>query len=175
MGAAVSDDRDEWLAQFLDMGTQGTNPWAIRWSYYDPAAMATRWVEMDVITAARLLHTIQRDGIDHAIDLLAAGVRLAGYALLSDEQFLHVHAALSALQSDVALVADAEELLLRRTYELLRDKRITRDGAATLASALFGLPITTDAFRKRVDRWAETHGLPPLGQTKRRPRKLSGQ
>ena len=68
-----------------------------------------------------------------------------------------------------------EEFLLDASYNLLKAKRLTREEVADLAKRFLGKEITTNAWRKKTDRWAELQNLPPLGQTKRRPRRrLSG-
>jgi len=63
-----------------------------------------------------------------------------------------------------------EDRVIDFTYQWMRRKAMTREMAAFFASKQLGF-ITTDAWRKKVDRWAKSNGYPALGQTKRRPRK----
>jgi hypothetical protein len=53
------------------------------------------------------------------------------------------------------------------TYVLLREKRINREQAAKIASLLLEKPPSTEAWRKRVDRWVTEHNLPKVRQRKR--------
>ncbi len=59
---------------------------------------------------------------------------------------------------------------------LLRARSITRAEAVDIAAELMQSPgvLDQDAFRGRVNRWVAARGLPPIGQTKRRPRGLTG-
>jgi hypothetical protein len=65
-----------------------------------------------------------------------------------------------------------DDRLLSFCYYLLRDKQINRIQAAEFASWVREKegrgPVLTEAWRKRVDRWAGQHGLPQIG--KPRPR-----
>jgi hypothetical protein len=63
-----------------------------------------------------------------------------------------------------------EERVLDFTYQWMRTKAMTREMAAFFASSQLGY-ISTDAWRKKVDRWAKSNGYPALGQTKRKSRK----
>ncbi len=66
------------------------------------------------------------------------------------------------------------DLALSFCYYLLRQELINRTGAAELGRNLLEhhdravTPAEVEAFRKRVDRWAERHSLPRPGQTRRR-------
>lgn len=69
-----------------------------------------------------------------------------------------------------------EEQVLNFCYVLLKHKRITREEAARIATALLKRPHDKDAWRKKLDRWVERKGYTALGQTKRPPRRdLSGR
>lgn len=65
---------------------------------------------------------------------------------------------------------DLEDRVIDFTYQWMLHRRMTRQMAAKFASSKLG-HVSTDAWRKKVDRWARVHGYPPLGQTKRTPRK----
>jgi hypothetical protein len=70
---------------------------------------------------------------------------------------------------------DLEDQVIDFTYHLMREKVMSREAAATFASLKLGA-TSTDAYRKKVDRWVVSNDLPPLGQTKRRSRKeVSGR
>ncbi len=67
------------------------------------------------------------------------------------------------------------DLALSFCYYLLREELINRTEAAELIRALQQEerspppdPADVEAFRKRVDRWAERHGLPRPGRPRRR-------
>ncbi len=66
---------------------------------------------------------------------------------------------------------EKEDDVLRFSYVLLRKRRITRAEAASIATRLLGReePINVDAWRSRVDRWAERQKpkLPPVEIRKR--------
>jgi hypothetical protein len=93
-----------------------------------------------------------------------------------DEQELYqaFETILRETESRIKDLPDSEDNVLWYSYEMLDQKKLTRERAAKIASGMLGKTFTTEAWRKRVDRWAEAQGHPPLGQTKRRPRKLSG-
>ncbi len=68
----------------------------------------------------------------------------------------------------------AEDLLLRVSYDGLRKRLLTRASAAALATEMLqrskskqSKPIGTEAWRKRVDRFAEREGLAKVEQYKR--------
>ena len=63
------------------------------------------------------------------------------------------------------------DLVMSFCYFLLRHKLITRAEAAQFAREALNEPIDQESWRKRIDRWANRHKLPALGQTKRPPRK----
>ncbi len=62
---------------------------------------------------------------------------------------------------------DDEDLLLRATYTMLKNGFMSRSEAVDFANQMLGKNFTTDAWRKRVDRWAEHEGLPKVEQYKR--------
>ncbi len=62
-----------------------------------------------------------------------------------------------------------EEHVLGFTYALLRARLVNHKTAANLATALMHKqePISDNAWRKRVDRWAKANGLTAVEQRKR--------
>lgn len=148
-------------------GNPGDDPWAVSWWYYDPSLGPAEQARLDIVTAARLLHTMQHDGIDHAIDLVTVGFHLVGQEV-PDDVYHRIQVTLIQLKKNWAPADNAEDMMLLRTYELLKAKRMTRDGAAMVAGAVLGRPVSSEAWRKAVDRWAEKKGLPKVEQRKRR-------
>ncbi len=65
-----------------------------------------------------------------------------------------------------------EEAVIAATYVGLVRDACTRSEAALFASAMLGRTITSEAWRKRVDRWAQdkSRNLPPVGLSSGRPR-----
>jgi hypothetical protein len=65
-----------------------------------------------------------------------------------------------------------EDLVTVLTYSLLQHKQITYVQAAEIASALLEVdhPISPDAWRLRLNRWAKKHNLSPLTGKRGRPR-----
>jgi hypothetical protein len=66
-----------------------------------------------------------------------------------------------------------DDPLLSTIYHLLKRKVITRAEASDFAKLEMdpNKVGTQDSFRKRIDYWAKIHGLDPIGQTRRPPRK----
>ncbi len=67
--------------------------------------------------------------------------------------------------------------MLSLCYGLLATKRITRDESFELARRLLGVdaPKSANSWRVRVDAFAKTRGLDPIGQPKRRRWKLTAK
>jgi hypothetical protein len=59
--------------------------------------------------------------------------------------------------------------VLALTYNLLRGHMLNHAEAAQLASSILGREIKPDTWRKRVDRWAKTHGLPKVELKRTKP------
>ncbi len=66
-----------------------------------------------------------------------------------------------------------ESLLIDFSYNMLRQREATRADMAHFASFMLGETIGTEAWRKRVDRWAERQGLPKVEQYKRKSNELA--
>ncbi len=67
---------------------------------------------------------------------------------------------------------DDADPILSMCYHLLASKQITREQAVRYAIDALGSKAiqSPDAWRKRVDRWAASRHLPPIGQPKRSKR-----
>ena len=144
----------------------------VRFNVKDPVTCDTWPVALDVAEFWRFYQLIKSEGIEQARSLVLSGLQFARHEV-TEEDTRRISAALWEVQHYP--VFSPEEIQLWRSYWELQRKETTRDEAAQRASAFLETPISTDAWRKRVDRWAEDQGLPALGQTKRRPRsKLSG-
>ena len=126
---------------------------------------------------ATLLNIIDSYGADHAQELLMTAVRVAHAAENQSEEVpvYNVAQFIQALKNDRAKLTNEEHVFLAQSYEHLKSKDWTRAQAAAFASTMLGRAIGIEAWRKRVDRWAEDQGLPAIGQTKRRRRNLSGR
>lgn len=105
-------------------------------------------------------------GLEAAMKAASYLVFVANDLGLSAEQNERLHHVLEAIHSYQGPDNETDVVLL--TYDLLSDRAISRDEAADLASDLLGRPIKSDAWRKRVDRFAEAHGLPKIEAYKRR-------
>ncbi len=66
---------------------------------------------------------------------------------------------------------DDEEAVLDITYRALRDGIYNRGDAAIFASQMLGRNLSSEAWRKRVDRWADNKKLDPVEQPRGRPKK----
>lgn len=71
-----------------------------------------------------------------------------------------------------------EDGALELTYTLLREGSINREQAADFATDILGTPVGTEAWRKRLDKWANETGrtrvdLPRGRPPKRKPEKTS--
>ncbi len=138
-------------------------------------------IAMDLAVCATYLDIIDKYGIEHAQNVLRAGVNMARapreeavYEAEKQREEHNIASMLQALDRNREKLANSEEDILDLSYRQLLFKQWTREEAAENASTLLQRPISTEAWRKRVDRWAEARGRPPLGQTKRRSRRLSG-
>ena len=60
-----------------------------------------------------------------------------------------------------------EERALVVTYSLLRSKAVSHEHAANIASTMLGKTYSAEAWRKKLERWAQKHELPKI--EKRRP------
>jgi hypothetical protein len=138
----------------------------------DPITGDTWAVPLDVTTFMHFYNTIKNEGIERAQQIALASLQFTRHEVTEEDQ-RRLAAALWQVQNYP--VFDREEIMLVSSYWALRQKHLTREQVAQEASTFLGKRLSTDAWRKRVDRWAEEQGYEAIGQTKRRPRKLSGQ
>jgi hypothetical protein len=63
-----------------------------------------------------------------------------------------------------------KEMVIAFTYAYLRERKLTREDAAKIATALLPEegPFTTEAWRKAVDRWAAARHQPKVEQRRRK-------
>ncbi len=104
---------------------------------------------------------IDRWGKDRACDVLTAGALLVKHEL-SDYDQRRLRAMIMEIEAIRVLWRDQEEMVLFHTFRLLYEKKMSRRDAAEYASSILGRKISTDAWRKRVDRWAETREFPKV-------------
>ena len=145
---------------------------AITLNITDPVTGNTQAITIDAATFLHFHQLIKTEGADHAYTIATAGLQFAQHDV-SEHDVKWIQAVLRGIQNVPEF--SQEELLLSLAYWNLRLKKTTREESATHASAFLSTTISTDAWRKRVDRWAKAQGYDALGQTKRRPRTLSGR
>jgi len=118
-----------------------------------------------------LFNIAQQWGSDRAYEVLRLGAVLAkGQLSEHDEHELRNALSYMLTQGAEPFFSDKknlEEFAIATAYILLRQNKITRDLAAFQAQSLLGREISTDTWRKRVDRWAERRGLPRVELYKR--------
>ncbi len=125
----------------------------------DPQTGEPKRIALPLSIAASLLHVAGIQSIDTVKDLAWFGAALAT-GFVPDEQARLIFQTIDEVRRALeAQWRDHDEMLLEGTYQLLRTREISRDRAAELASIVLGRTITTDTFRKRVDRYAESKGL----------------
>ena len=112
-------------------------------------------VSWDAVSAILALGAaLQKGAADLGVDLSAdngAGLRRYYRALYHTAQFV------------------TREATLEASYELLREGKISRAQAATLAQDVLQQKISLDTWRKAVDKWAAEHGKPKLDLRHGRP------
>ncbi len=72
-------------------------------------------------------------------------------------------------------IENSEDIALGLSYGLLREKKINRQQAHLIATSLLGDVGDVNAWRKRVDRYAERHKLPPAGKKGRPAKQKNGR
>ena len=140
----------------------------------DPSTGDNRYLLTSLGKLASLYHATRTLGPDAVYDIASIVASLVRPERTTEEKE-RLQYALDELCTRVDEWTDNEDMLLDQSYVALEQGRWTRARAANIAQTVLKKPLSTEAWRKRVDRWAEKQGLPPLGQTKRRPRsRLSG-
>ncbi len=120
-----------------------------------------------------LADMIQRYGGQTVYDIASMFAMLSkGTDNLTDDEAQAIRGLINLAAIPGLLVGgDPVELALQHTYRMLYERQITREQAAHLAASWINKPVTTEAWRKRVDRWAEDQGKPKIEQPRGRPRK----
>ena len=124
-------------------------------------------IEPSVVTLRILTELIDTWGMGQARDLL-----IFGASLVKRDAAKHSASRLQVIldsvqRSAIGKAEDLEAFVLWRSYTWLLDKQINRKQAARYASDVLGREISTDTWRKRVDRWAEKQGFPRVEIYKR--------
>ena len=132
----------------------------IRITYQDADSGASTEVTLDPAVFVGLVHVTRTLGWEHALAVLQFGATLVKPELTAvDTQRLEY--TLTALDRYIAQWEDPAELALALSYEQYREHQLTDAQAALFATALLGQPVSADAWRQRVDRWAEAQHLLP--------------
>lgn len=133
---------------------------------YDPMRFAPYKLKIDLRVFAHLRQLLKTTaGRDLAIQFIFTSLDIVQVSS-KDETYDRVSATLDAVER--FRFQDTDDFLLSRSYHLLRDKKLGRAAVATVASSMLNTPISTDSWRKRVDRWAEKEGLPKVELYNRR-------
>jgi hypothetical protein len=132
-------------------------------------------VMLDTEVCATYLRIIDTHGFDHALAVALATFRMSQAVTKEpipseayEQQVFGVIQSLRALDLHRAQLAERDYELLEASYYALRAKTWTRAEAADIAATMLGREITTEAWRKAVDRWAEKQGLPKVEIYKRK-------
>ena len=135
----------------------------------DPATGDTRTLLTSLGALAALYHVARTIGPDAVYDIASIAHGIVNPER-TEEEWESLRHALDELISDVDQWTDNDEMLLKESYTALRSGRWTRARAAEIARNVLGKPITTDGWRKRVDRWAKDRGLPKIDLPAGRPK-----
>ena len=140
---------------------QPANVALIHIAYQDADSGESTEVTLDPAVFVGLVHATRTLGREHARALLQFGATLVKPELTAvDTQRLDY--VLTALERYITQWDDPAELALAVSYDQLRKHQLTDVQAALFASALLDQPVSTHAWRQRMDRWAGHHHLPPL-------------
>ena len=132
----------------------------MRIAYQDADSGESTEVTLDPAAFVGLVHMTRTLGREHARAVLQFGATLVKPALTAvDTQRLDD--VLTALERYIAQWDDPVELAMALSYEQRRDHQLTDAQAALFATALLDQPVSADAWRQRVDRWAEAQQRPP--------------
>jgi hypothetical protein len=121
----------------------------------DPRTNATREVDMDITEAMPFLHAIKSEGVDHAHDMVAVALRLAGHDV-TEQDHHQIRAAMESIKLGIHMT-DEEQVLLN-SYMMLTRRKWTRAQAAEFASLFLGKEISANTWQKRLDRWCDATG-----------------
>jgi hypothetical protein len=124
-------------------------------------------IKASTVTVRLLAELIEKWGIGQAQELLLFGASLVKKET-SERDVERLRLILEAVhRSPIGQAEDLEDHVLWRSYTWLLEKQINRKQAARYASDVLGREISTDTWRKRVDRWAEKQHFPRVEIYKR--------
>lgn len=125
-------------------------------------------IRPSVATLRSLYEATERWGLEQTLDVLLFGAASVKREV-TERDARRLRVILEGLvNSPIGQSKDLEEFALWRSYTWLLDKQITREQAAQYASDVLGRPITKDAWRMAVDRWAAKQHLPKVEYRRRK-------
>lgn len=143
------------------------------WEFIDPESAA---VQQQISHTAPLLglwgwfRAIRRIGAPMAASFVEFGLGLAGQEDVEPPMHEFIVSLLNAFVEMAEVTADSDDIaehVLGFTYALLRKQDLRPPEAAAFASGILHKPFTTEAWRRRVERWARANNLPQVEQRKR--------
>ena len=149
------------LVEGINMSAQSPALTLAQITYQDPETAAPVAVPLEASVFVALAHLTAAWGRERALALLQFGAALV-QPELSDLDIRRLELALTAMERYIAQWNDRAELALAISYEQLRGGRLSDNEASLFAAALLEQRIGRAAWRRRVDRWATRHGLPPV-------------
>ncbi len=148
----------------------------LRFTVINPDTLQSGPVFLDIDLASLwvLTQTIQDIGdLDRATEFagfiatvlnIGQPPRPLPYQLVQRQYLQEIIRTIAGIQVEQS--ADMEERLIAFTYHFLRHG-MSRDLAARFAAERLGEAISSEAWRKRVDRWVDSRGLDKVEQRKR--------
>ncbi len=119
-----------------------------------------------------LYDMMQRYGTDTVYNIAAAFVKSTTHGELTESDAAEIRRLMDrAGELEQEYNGDPLEAALSLTYSMLYNKQMTREEAASFASKYLRRPTSTEAWRKRVDRWAQEQGKAKIEQPRGRPPK----
>ncbi len=112
--------------------------------------------------------TIHEIGLDRVYLLIAFADKLREHLQITNipDQSQAFTGAMTAIANMLDLPPTSKDTpkdrALALTYHLLRSRSISHARAAEIASQLLGAEFSTEAWRRRVERWARKHNLPKV-------------
>jgi hypothetical protein len=152
---SLSLPAEVWIALYRSLHTLGRR-----------ATVQVTWLGM-ALARQQLLFTVQ--GALHSAETEERNGHVIHETLRVPETYQNVDRAFDKLYNAMqAQWHDEAEIVLDATYQLLKGGRLDHFGAARVAQALLGTPVTATAWRLRVARWARKKGLPPVALHRQR-------
>ncbi len=162
----ADEERDQVRLQF--------SGWAFGYDVPNHTTGEQERIFLNGVTALELYDLTERAGVEQAYQLFRFAAQIAARPW-TDQQEHGLRQCFDAVLADIERrikeLPDPEETALWYSYELLSRQKTTRTRVARLASHLLGRPITAEAWRKAVNKWASEKGMPPLGLPPGRPQK----